>query len=529
MCRTIISEGQQGSDSSGTNLPTVNTLRLCWLALQLYENEGSDDNCNVEWAAVWKDLPRAVYKYRTQTQYGNRGKEGDIMSQLALRCLLKLQMFDNPKVSHYEPYGQWLAAFEASPEHAIFPDRLYEELAFFTNDTASLLFYRLRRLRDLGRMVPSSSKNGQVLVEDTMLSAVEPEQASDRIRDLIQADEVLRDDELLASTMLESIHQLTHDPPAIVHFILRCLEHRIGSQAFGGTPRSELLDLGRLTQRCWIAFMDAIADVIRRQIGSAGEIQLPEESDWYDDAVTVLFSRSPYTLTDQSWHTIILILRNLPTCTRLRLIASRFGPDSKSLPYLTDKLRHAVSHLSDDTELFPVMSNLLQGWFCTDACRHDKGRLSITFNAHVSEFSEKIAGTRFYSLAADRIHSSVQEDSKWSVVRHRECLRILLSSGLKESNLKSKRLYTQVVKNLTQVYTSSWDYHEPIAMLTYINDVQDGIPRADGGQEFDAIRDLFQRMDPKGKSVSDILFKMMTLYIIHRSRQLHQELSKHMS
>ena len=88
-----------------------------------------------------------MQKFRLEKydENANGGKERQVMLQIAMDCLQKLQAYDIPEVDEDTTYDQWLDMFD--PDNAVFPDRLYEEIVWFTDETTSSSIYRVRRSR----------------------------------------------------------------------------------------------------------------------------------------------------------------------------------------------------------------------------------------------------------------------------------------------------------------------------------------------------------------------------------------------
>ena len=134
-------------DSDGS-YSDINMVRLCKLSIFLYkadvllhkpDNRTSAQLFSAEWVSVWKELPAAIYKFRT-TKYtgdndGSQDSEKQITRNMAFDCLSRLQALDRPEESKYKRYQDWLKSFD--PDDTIFPDRLYEELAWFTSGNLS--------------------------------------------------------------------------------------------------------------------------------------------------------------------------------------------------------------------------------------------------------------------------------------------------------------------------------------------------------------------------------------------------------
>ncbi|KAJ3533832.1 hypothetical protein NM688_g7229 [Phlebia brevispora] len=109
---------------------------------------------------------------------------------------------------------------------------------------------------------------------------------------LKEVDAFLLDDDLLGTTIFDSLTQYHPTPSTIIEFVLQALNLRLKgvliTQPLNSTP-----DLRRLTKRGWMAVSDIVANTILNNIGKQGS----EIGGWYEDAIHILFAGSDHPLT----------------------------------------------------------------------------------------------------------------------------------------------------------------------------------------------------------------------------------------
>lgn len=357
-------------------------------------------------------------------------------------------------------------------------------------------------LRQFRRCTSSQSQAcGPPSEIDDVLSEEEDavkDEASD-IQFLAQTDEIMQDDVLLESSILESVRQLALGPYETMQFVAQCLRHRIKQQAFGGTQLSGPLDLSRLSRRCWKALTGISADIIVQHLSRPESRDIPAEGSWFDSAVVILFSVSPYgALSAQGTKAITLLLQNLDACKCVYRISSHFHSDSDSLVHFMTRMRQTLSQfMNDGTKFAQALLNIIQGFMCTEFCTHDTTSTYAAFMAHAGSAPRDLMAT-LYGIVVLCVRHRLQGDV-W-LFSHQVCLRILLSSGHVSSALG---LRAEVIQVLTAVYTSPRLCYYPLGMLVFSDDTVYGMPRADTEEEFKLIRALFTEMVSSGKQMHE--------------------------
>ncbi|THG96382.1 hypothetical protein EW026_g5450 [Hermanssonia centrifuga] len=172
-------------------------------------------------------------------------------------------------------------------------------------------------------------------VMETYISVEEDEAAKQLEFDLdilAAVDAIQADDDLLATTIYESVRQtqLDLDPEAILDFAFQILGNH--SQRSADDLRSSLpLDLSSVTKRTWMAIADIVAEAISYGIS----IQLARDrsvswKDWMSDALLLLVSPGPssHLFTDHGRKFIKTCITYAPSETSHTLISRYSTPHS---------------------------------------------------------------------------------------------------------------------------------------------------------------------------------------------------------
>ncbi|KAJ3531413.1 hypothetical protein NM688_g7579 [Phlebia brevispora] len=128
----------------------------------------------------------------------------------------------------------------------------------------------------------------------------------DEIAFLADVDAFLLDDDLLGTTMFDSLTQYHADPPTVIKFVLQALNNRL----YGVTlvqPLASNPDLRRLTIRGWVAVMDIVADTLLQ--GFARNVPI-SRGQWFQDAVFLLFSESDKLMTPNARNALVHSVRS---------------------------------------------------------------------------------------------------------------------------------------------------------------------------------------------------------------------------
>ncbi|PSR71642.1 hypothetical protein PHLCEN_2v12495, partial [Hermanssonia centrifuga] len=108
---------------------------------------------------------------------------------------------------------------------------------------------------------------------------------------LVAVDTILLDDDLLRTTMYDSLRQMQPDPADVVKFVLQVIDNRLQRKIY---PPS-LEDLRQLTKTAWNAVVDIIADTLIRNFDlGTSTTSVPK---WMEDALIILLSLSDFALT----------------------------------------------------------------------------------------------------------------------------------------------------------------------------------------------------------------------------------------
>lgn len=118
----------------------MNPVRLCRLAIYLYQGQHGSDDLRDEWNAFWLKSSTAVQEFSA------RGYDKEEQQHLALECLSLLDVLDTAPHDRKLPYTTWTAKFKQ--EESRFPEELFEQLNVFIPGEEALKHMRTRRLRE---------------------------------------------------------------------------------------------------------------------------------------------------------------------------------------------------------------------------------------------------------------------------------------------------------------------------------------------------------------------------------------------
>ncbi|KAJ3546209.1 hypothetical protein NM688_g5539 [Phlebia brevispora] len=139
---------------------------------------------------------------------------------------------------------------------------------------------------------PSESQQPDMRLKQYSLEEREAvKEDADETEILREVDAFLLDDDLLGTTMLNSLQYDTNQP-SIITFVLQALHLRLkGPRPM--QPLASAPDLRRLTKRGWTAVSDIVANLVLRNI----ENQVSDVGPWFEDAVYLLLAQSDQALT----------------------------------------------------------------------------------------------------------------------------------------------------------------------------------------------------------------------------------------
>ncbi|KAJ3559349.1 hypothetical protein NM688_g402 [Phlebia brevispora] len=143
-------------------------------------------------------------------------------------------------------------------------------------------------------------------------------QGMDELEILKEVDAFLLDDDLLATTIFDSLMQYYADPPTIIKFVLQALNVRLKEMEFY-QPLGKIPDLRRLSKRSYIAISDIVANVVLNSFGK----QVSNVGPWFEDALKLLLSQSIQPLTPNARNALVRCVQ--------RTTISRFGTVLDSL------------------------------------------------------------------------------------------------------------------------------------------------------------------------------------------------------
>ncbi len=151
---------------------------------------------------------------------------------------------------------------------------------------------------------------------------------------LAAVDSILLDDDVLRTTMWDSLQQVVPAPSDAIKFVFQAIERRLQRNVLSSFPTS-ILDLRQLTKRGWGAIIDITADtVIRNLEGSPGS----PLQNWVEEALIILLSFSDFPLTPNGNRALSLCMSQKTRMYTSRIIASH-TPDYKSFTHVLRRLR----------------------------------------------------------------------------------------------------------------------------------------------------------------------------------------------
>ncbi|THG99333.1 hypothetical protein EW026_g2980 [Hermanssonia centrifuga] len=177
----------------------------------------------------------------------------------------------------------------------------------------------------------------------------------DDISLLATLDGMLRDDDLLPTSIAQALQQMQTDPSDVIKFIFGAVERRI-HEDFPLTNTS-LPNLQRkLTKYVWNNLVNFTAEVMRTYLNQPRrelqrDSQLP---DWMSYALTFLFSLCEHALTKEGEHVIFMCLsfQTDPAIHNgaIRLIASHARGDKVQYGHILGQLRGVFEEIAEADE-----------------------------------------------------------------------------------------------------------------------------------------------------------------------------------
>lgn len=262
----------------------------------------------------------------------------------------------------------------------------------------------------------------------------EEDAAKDERQDLdilSSVDSILQDDDLLGTTMLESMQQAQFDPSEVVDFTFGALQRRIPPQynvRLAATPPSSLLNLRKLRKQGWEAIVDILADTVAKGLSEPTHIlYFPP---WLSNALLILLSFQDNPLTPIGNRVLSLCLAGpeVRECTA-QVIAGRTAPQYPgNLAYVLRRLRPAFMLLAPGDVVWSVLA-ILHRTVCINH-QHSSDQLVEFFREHAANRLPGGVMQAVLEILVDCVNrelsSSTEPGSSWSVwARH--ALRALLS------------------------------------------------------------------------------------------------------
>ncbi|THG92936.1 hypothetical protein EW026_g8147 [Hermanssonia centrifuga] len=160
------------------------------------------------------------------------------------------------------------------------------------------LYWKLRNTttREESPIDPTTAAEEQLALkkEKERLLLLEEDEAvtneSSDLEMLVAVDTILLDDDLLRTTIWDSLRQTQPDPADVVKFVLQVIDNRLQQKI----DSSSLGDLRQLTKTAWNAVVDIIADTLIRNFAIGPSTSAPK---WMEDALMILLSLSDFALT----------------------------------------------------------------------------------------------------------------------------------------------------------------------------------------------------------------------------------------
>ncbi|THG99275.1 hypothetical protein EW026_g3043 [Hermanssonia centrifuga] len=150
---------------------------------------------------------------------------------------------------------------------------------------------------------------------------------------LAAVDTILLDDDLLRTTMWESLQQTILTPSGVMIFVFKAINNRLQQDIV--SPFTSILDLRQLTKRGWGAIIDITAGTLNRNFDSG--TPLP---NWMEEALVILISLSDFPLTLNGNRALSRWMSPETREHASRIIASH-TPSFESLTHVLRRLRIA--------------------------------------------------------------------------------------------------------------------------------------------------------------------------------------------
>ncbi|KAJ3533639.1 hypothetical protein NM688_g7254 [Phlebia brevispora] len=256
-------------------------------------------------------------------------------------------------------------------------------------------------------------------------------QSADELKMLQEVDAFLLDDDLLGTTIFDSLIQYHTDPSAIIRFVLQAINLRVPETVLT-QPLSSSPDLSHLTKRGWIAITDIVANTILHTFAERGT----RVGAWFEDTVYLLFSQSNEQLSPTANKALTRCMQEITLSRFVKVLTSL-----ASTPMLARRRLYEI--------LEPISNNLVEAVRKSDIPPSDIITLVIQLykpEANIGDVSlplrrtfdlqslqeslwtfgsNMVAAAVLYQLDADRANSNVVRGTWFE-----DALYLLLSSNL---------------------------------------------------------------------------------------------------
>ncbi|PSR78469.1 hypothetical protein PHLCEN_2v7412 [Hermanssonia centrifuga] len=247
---------------------------------------------------------------------------------------------------------------------------------------------------------------------------------------LTAADAILLDDDLLATTMFDSLEDIK-SPVEVIDFVVAAIQQRLPASGHITRPIVSL-DLRRLPERTWTALVKITAQTLKRHriLRSKSTNDLEE---WEKDAITILSTFYPSTFMSEAGDALTLCMNTalIPTCQLIgraqNLLmghksleshrSENIGPHQWLL-YILELLRCLPSRPDIALPLNDVLQTIFRlviaiPDLCDNTCHHDSSRndLGQLLSAHADRLQNSIISVIGPILIEhrNRVSASVRE------------------------------------------------------------------------------------------------------------------------
>ncbi|KAJ3551483.1 hypothetical protein NM688_g4679 [Phlebia brevispora] len=165
----------------------------------------------------------------------------------------------------------------------------------------------------------------------------------DELEILKEVDAFFLDDDLLATTIFESLTQYHEDPSVIIKFVLMAVNLRLKGPELT-QPLTSRPDLRRLTKRGWVAVSDVVGNTVVHAFSQ--QQQMSSVESWFEDALRLLLSHSDQPLTPIATKALVRCVRKSTISHWVHVLRS-FNPSSSGLAPILHILAPLESHMTE--------------------------------------------------------------------------------------------------------------------------------------------------------------------------------------